>query len=202
MQLWLWTLRHLQRATDPDGAKLYQGSRQGVSFPMADALAWILAARQQTLDVLELEKHGPIDPATASEVPELVPFLMDLCHVQAARAAGEVARVCTDLVFGYRPHPCWDGAGGSSCYGAAELESLEDVIPGIAATARFYADVVEADGSHASKAGPCVSIEGLEPFERLRAKLDGCLSGSRLAKDRAAEALTRVAVPDGPDYPA
>jgi alkylation response protein AidB-like acyl-CoA dehydrogenase len=201
MQLWLWTLRHLQRATDPDGAKLYQGSRQGVSFPMADALAWILAARQQALDVLELEMHGPVDPAAAVEVPELVPFLMDLCHVQAARAAGEVARVCTDLVFGYRPHPSWDAAGQSSCYGAAELESIEDVIPGIAATARFYTDVVEIDGSHASKAGPCVSIEGLGPFERLRAKLDGCLTGSRLAKDRAAEALTHVAVPEAPDYP-
>ncbi len=77
MQLWLWTLRHLQRATDPDGARLYQGSRQGVSFPMADALAWILAARQQALDVNELERQGPSDPAVAARVPELVPFLMD-----------------------------------------------------------------------------------------------------------------------------
>ena len=27
MQLWLWTLDHLQKATDADGAKLYQSSR-------------------------------------------------------------------------------------------------------------------------------------------------------------------------------
>ncbi len=113
-----------------------------------------------------------------------------------------MARVCTELVYGYRPHPAWGEAGQSSCYGAAELELLDDVIPGIAATARFYTDVVEVDGSHPWKAGPCVNREGLEPFERLRAKLDGCLTGSRLAKDRAAEALTRVSVPDVPDYPA
>ncbi|MCX7887271.1 MAG: acyl-CoA/acyl-ACP dehydrogenase, partial [Verrucomicrobiae bacterium] len=38
MQLWRWTLRHLQQATDADGKKLYHGNRQGVTFPMADAL--------------------------------------------------------------------------------------------------------------------------------------------------------------------
>ena len=39
---------------DDDGEKLYHRSRQGVSFPLADALAWIMAARQQILDTLEL----------------------------------------------------------------------------------------------------------------------------------------------------
>jgi hypothetical protein len=32
--------------------------------------------------------------------------------------------------------------------------------------------------------------------------MDGCLTGSRLAKDRAADALTRVMIPEAPDYPA
>ena len=107
-----------------------------------------------------------------------------------ARAAGEVGRVCTELLFGYRRHPAWDGPGRATCYVADELEALEDVIPGIAATARFYSDVVEIDGSHQDKAGPCANTEGLDPFMRMRAKMDGCLTGSRLAKDRAAEALT------------
>jgi hypothetical protein len=201
MQMWLWTLQYLQHATDPSGAKLYQSSRQGVTFPLADALAWLLAARQQILDVVELERTGRAAPAVADAVGEVVPFLMDLCHVQAAQAAGEVGRVCTELLFGYRRHPAWDGPDRTTCYVADELEALEEVIPGIAATARFYSDVVEIDGSHQPKAGPCANTDGLEPFMRLRAKMDGCLTGSRLAKDRAAEALTHVAIADAPDYP-
>jgi alkylation response protein AidB-like acyl-CoA dehydrogenase len=201
MQMWLWTLQHLQSATDATGAKLYQSSRQGVTFPLADALAWLLAARQQILDMVELERAGPAVPAVAGQLGEVVPFLMDLCHVQAARAAGEVGRVCTELLFGYRRHPAWDGPDRATCYVADELEALEEVIPGIAATARFYSDVVEIDGSHQAKAGPCANTDGLEPFMRMRAKMDGCLTGSRLAKDRAAEALTQVAIADAPAYP-
>jgi alkylation response protein AidB-like acyl-CoA dehydrogenase len=201
MQMWLWTLQYLQQATDPGGARLYQSSRQGVSFPLADALSWILAARQQVLDVIELEKTGPSHPVVAEQLPTLVPFLVDLCHVQTARAAGEVGRLCTDLVFGYRRHPAWDEPGRSSCYLANELDALEEVIPGIAATARFYSDVIEIDGAHPPKAGPCANTDGLEPFLRLRAKLDGCLTGSRLAKDRAADALTHVVIPEALGYP-
>src|SRR3989338_10161858 len=55
MELWLWTMGHLQTAKDADCAPLYQGNRQGVTFPLADALCWLLAARFQILDVLELE---------------------------------------------------------------------------------------------------------------------------------------------------
>ena len=40
-----------------------------------------------------------------------------------------------------------------------------------------------------------MQFTGLEAFVRLRAKLDGCLTGGRLAKDRAAEALTKVMIP-------
>jgi hypothetical protein len=42
----------------------------------------------------------------------------------------------------------------------------------------------------------------LQTFQQLRAKLDGCLTGARLAKDRAADALTTVMIPEAPDYPA
>jgi hypothetical protein len=31
--------------------------------------------------------------------------------VQAARAAGEVGRICAELVFGYNRHPAWDTEG-------------------------------------------------------------------------------------------
>jgi len=36
----------------------------------------------------------------------------------------------------------------------------------------------------------------------LHAKLAGCLTGSRLAKDRAAEAVSKIMIPEALDYPA
>jgi hypothetical protein len=59
---------------------------------------------------------------------------------------------------------------------------------------------VAADGSHPVKAGPCAQATGLETFSRLRTKLDRCLTGSRVSKDRAAEALTEVMIPEALDY--
>ena len=79
--------------------------------------------------------------------------------------------------------------------------ALEGIIPGIDGSARAYADVTEASEAHPLKAGPCVQFNGLEAFVRLRAKLDGCLTGARLAKDRAADALTKVMIPEALDYP-
>jgi alkylation response protein AidB-like acyl-CoA dehydrogenase len=202
MQMWIWTLRHLQKAADADGGKLYQSSRQGVTFPLADALCWLLASRCQINDLLELERKGPENPALADALPGTIAFLTDLCHVQAARAAGEVGRICAELVFGYNRHPAWDEEGCSSCYQSGDLEAMEALVPGSSSLARGYADVIEADGSHPIKAGPCVSFHGLDQFARLRVRVDGCLTGSQLAKDRAAEALTKVMIPEALDYPA
>jgi alkylation response protein AidB-like acyl-CoA dehydrogenase len=189
MQLWLWTLHHLQGATDADGGKLYQGNRQGVTFPLADALCWLLANRCQTLDLLELEAKGPESAVPAEGLPGVLGFLTDLCHVQAARAAGEVGRVCAELVYGYNRHAAWDsdaGCGPDACDPLA---------------------TIGVDGSGTTmpvgpKAGPCVRFDGMEAFARLRLKLDGCLTGVRLAKDRAAAALTKVMIPEALDYPA
>jgi len=202
MQMWLWTLGHLRRVGDADGEKLYQGARQGVTFPLADALCWLLASRFQILDLIELEKKGPENPTLAEGLPGLVAFLTDLCHVQAARAAGEVGRICAELVHGYNRHPAWDTEGCASCYQAEDLEAMESLIPGIASIARGYTDVIENEGTHPAKAGPCVRFEGLDQFSRLRVRMDGCLTGSQLAKDRAAEALTKVMIPEALDYPA
>jgi alkylation response protein AidB-like acyl-CoA dehydrogenase len=199
MQMWLWTLEHLLVATDADGQKLYQGARQGVTFSLADALCWLLASRFQILDLLEVEAKGPQNLAVAEALGGLLPFLADLCHLQTARAAGEVGRVCAALVFGYNRHPAWDTEGYEGCYRTDELIELEGLIPGLGSVAT---EVVGADGSHPPKAGPCVRFDGLEEFVRLRTRLDGCLTGSQLAKDRAAESLTKVMIPAALDYPA
>jgi hypothetical protein len=133
MQMWLWTLNHLQKASDADGGKLYQGSRQGVTFPLADALCWLLASRCQILDLLELEKKGPSVPTVAEGLSGLSAFLTDLCHVPAARAAGEAGRVCAELVFGVQSSPGL-GHGGlrlllsgrrSRVHGSADSWNLE-----------------------------------------------------------------------------
>jgi len=172
MELWLWTLRHLQGATDANGQKLYQSNRQGVTFPLADALCWLLASRQQILDVVNLEISAPEHPSVAEELPGVLSFLVSLCHVQAARAAGEVSRVCADLVFGYNAHPEWTEEACAAC-----------------------------EGSKPAKAGPCPEAAELQPFLLLSRKLSVCLTGSRLAKDRAATALSQVMIPEALDYP-
>jgi alkylation response protein AidB-like acyl-CoA dehydrogenase len=200
-QLWLWSLQHIQAAADADGVKLYHKTRQGVTFPLTDALCWLLAVRYQILDTLALASKGPENPALADALPGFVAFYSDLCHVQSARAAGETSRICADLVYGYRSHPTWNREACQGCYDADDLDILEGIIPGIASSARGLADVKEPGEAHPRKAGPCVCFDGLEEFARLRGKLDGCLSGSRLAKDRAAEALTTVMIPEALDYP-
>ncbi len=198
MQVWRWTLRHLQTANDAYGERLYQSARQGVTFRLADALCWLLASRQQILDVLALEAEGPLNPALTEGLAGTVSFLSDLCHIQAARAAGEVGRICAELVYGYRRHPAWDDPGHPGCYTSEELDMLESFAPGMAACAL---DVIQSDGSHPSKAGPCAGCNGAEQFQRMRSRLDACLTGAALARDRAAEALAKVMIPEALDYP-
>jgi alkylation response protein AidB-like acyl-CoA dehydrogenase len=189
MQLWLWTLKHLEKACDADGGKLFLGNRQGVTFPLTDALCWLLASRAQILDLLELAAKGPGNPTVAEGLPGLLRFFTDLCHVQAGRAAGEVGRICAELVYGYNRHPAWDG---DACCGPDAADPL------LAVSTDSSASTMPVG----PKAGPCVCFDGLEAFGRLRLKLDGCLTGVRLAKDRAAAALTKVMIPEALDYPA
>jgi alkylation response protein AidB-like acyl-CoA dehydrogenase len=199
MRMWQWTLEYLQKATDADGNRLYHGQRQGVTFPLADALCWLLASRYQILDVFELEARGAAEAAVAEALPGTVQFLSDLCRAQSAQAAGEVSRICAELVFGYNQHPSWDEEGCRTCFAPAELDELEETMPGISA---FAVDVVAADGSHPQKAGPCAGCNGSADFLRLQNKLCCCLNGSRLAKDRAAETVSKVMIPEALDYPA
>jgi alkylation response protein AidB-like acyl-CoA dehydrogenase len=156
MELWAWTLEHLQSAKEATGAKLFSGNRHGVVFPLADALCWLLASRQQILDVLELEEKGPQNPVVAEGLAGYVNTFSDLAAVQAASAAGEASRICAELVYGFN-------AAESCCNGAAS--------------------------------------GAVEPFAKLRTKVDACLAGSRLAKDRAADALAKVMIPEALDYP-
>ena len=76
----------------------------------------------------------------AEALPGYVQFFTDLCHVQAARAAGEVGRICSELVFGYLRHPSWE-KDGAACYQGDELLALEALMPGIDSGAGAAGDV-------------------------------------------------------------
>ena len=162
MELWLWTREHLSTAKDANGRDLYSNQRHGVTFPLADALAGLVATYHLVLDVLELKQHGPANAALAEGIDGLIAFYNDLCHVHSATAAGEAGRICAELVFGYK----------------AALDSGAD--------------------AQAALAG---ALSDMAPFIALRAAVDASLAGSKLAKDRAAESLARVMIPEVLDYP-
>jgi hypothetical protein len=173
LELWSWTMDHFRTG---EGARAESASR--AADVLAETLAPLLAAR---CFVMDLEAT----PAARTQLRA------DLSQVYASRAAAQTGAACAELVFGYRRHLVWDAEGCASCFSGDELDDLEAMIPGIASGARMSSDVVEADGSHPSKRGPCAHFEGVEAFTRLRSRLDGCLTGAGIARDRAAAALAR-----------
>lgn len=150
MDLWLWALSYLQKSKDAVGKPLYHPQRHGVVFPFADSLCWLLASREQILDLLELEAKGPENPVVAEGLAGFTNFFSDLCHLQAARAAGEVVRITSELIYGYQ----------------------------------FGMDSVDE-----------------ETFRKLRNQVEVSMAGSRLSKDRAAVAVSKVMIPEALDYP-
>ena len=161
-KLWSWTLDQF-RNTAPAVDEL------------AATVAPLLAARALVLEV----------------VPTKSELRLDFAHVYAAHVSAIAGATCAELVFGYRRHLVWDAEGCATCYAGDEIEELEAVIPGFTAGARTTVDIVESDGSHPAKRGPCARVDGVEFFLRLRNRLDACLSGSRIAKDRAAAVIAR-----------
>jgi len=105
MKLWAWTIDFLESHGDPSGKKLYHGKRQGVTFPLADAVCWLLSARSLLEDTIELKTKGADNPVLADSIDGFASFYADLCHVHIARAAGEVSRICANLVFGFQDSP-------------------------------------------------------------------------------------------------
>jgi alkylation response protein AidB-like acyl-CoA dehydrogenase len=160
MELWYWSREYLSTAKDAHGRDLYSNQRHGVTYPLADALAWLVATYRLVLDVIELRDKGTAHPALADGIDGLVSFYSDLTHLHCATAAGEATRICAELVFGYRAE------------------------------------------SDAARAGDPDAFADVAPFITLRTKVDGSLAGSKLAKDRAAESLSHVMIPEVLDYPA
>ena len=117
MEMWLWTLHHLQDSNDADGAKLYHSSRQAVTFALADALCWLLASRAQILDLLELEEKGPQNPAVAEALPGArlnSSPISAMCKPRArpAKWAASAPSWCSAI----SRHPAWDSDACRTCY--------------------------------------------------------------------------------------
>jgi hypothetical protein len=187
LELWAWTMRSFRTG---EMSQNEAGSR--AVDELSDAIAPLLAARSLALEVAA---------KAAAKTPAEAELWTDLCHAYSARVSAAAGSTCAELVFGYRSHLTWDEAGCATCYTADQLEEMEALMPGMSSVAGV--DVIEADGSHPSKRGPCVRFDGVDTFIRLRNKLDGCLTGARLAKERAAVAVSRsiatatAAVPAG-----
>lgn len=170
LEVWAWSLNHFRTG---DGSR-FSSAAQALD-ELTEAVCPLIASRCL---VLAADMSGD-------------ELRTDLSQVQAGRSAAAVGATCAELVFGYRRHMVWDAEGCAVCFDGEDVDDLEAIMPGIASGARMGADVVEGDGSHPSKRGPCASFAGLDTFIRLRARLDGCLTGARLAKDRAAAAIER-----------
>jgi hypothetical protein len=162
MELWVWSREYLSTAKDAHGRELYSNQRHGVTYPLADALAWLVATYHLVLDVIELKARGPENLALAEGIDGLVNFYTDLTHIHCATSAGEATKICAELVFGYRK-----------------------------ASDAAIAEPADAPGA----------FQDVAPFIALRTKVDASLAGSKLAKDRAAESLAHVMIPEVLDYP-
>jgi alkylation response protein AidB-like acyl-CoA dehydrogenase len=125
MELWFWSREYLSSAKDAYGRDLYSNQRHGVTYPLADALAWLVATYHLVLDVIELTQKGPENAALAEGIDGLVNFYTDLTHIHCATAAGEATRICAELVFGYRAEP--DASGG-----VPGADAFSDVAPFVA----------------------------------------------------------------------
>ena len=177
MELWLWTLNHLQTARTRT-AKLYQSARQGVTFPLADALCWLLASRCQILDLLELRDPGTREPVAGRGTRKawsISSATSATCRppVPPAKSAASAPNWST-VTDGIRRGPAIAAAPATG-RGPRRLGRHH---PG---HRRFrhgpYGDVTEPGQEHPAKAGPCACFDGTEPFVRLRMSSTVCLTG-------------------------
>lgn len=171
------------------------------SVALADALCWLLATRSQILDVLELGRQRARQPdlgRRAGRVRELLHRPLPRAHGTGRRRSrahlrGTGLRLQPPPRMGMRFD--WQLQQGHRCRharsGHARLLNVRGCHQG--GTRRNPADARQGRPLRLP-----VGHRGL----LVELKLDGCLTGTRLAKDRAAKAVTQVMIPEALDYPA
>ena len=164
------TLRDISK--DAAGKKLGASQRHGVVFPMADALAGLMAAKSFHADVKHLALTGGDHPVVGPELESYLNTFNDLLGTIAGNVAGEAARVCAEVVFGFNAADAENGNTGI-------FQALHTLL-------------TKQHGADAEKQAE---------FCALRAKVDASLAGTKIAKDNAAKCLTTVMIPEALDYP-
>lgn len=101
LRLWAWTRSFAATAKDPAGKKLGASQRHGVVFPLADALAGLMAANSLREDIKFLAINGKDHPVVGPELEGYVNTFNDLLGTVVADVAGETGKICAGVVYGF-----------------------------------------------------------------------------------------------------
>jgi len=101
LRLWSWTRAFAAGAKDPNGKKLGASQRHGVVFPLADALAGLMAAKSFHADIKFLAQNGADHPVVGPELQGYLNTFNDLLGTVVADVAGEAAKICSGVVYGF-----------------------------------------------------------------------------------------------------
>ena len=101
LRLWAWTRAFAAGAKDPNGKKLGASQRHGVVFPLSDALAGLMAAKSFHADIKFLALNGAEHPVVGPELQGYLNTFNDLLGTVVADVAGEAAKICSSVVYGF-----------------------------------------------------------------------------------------------------
>ena len=101
LRLWAWTRAFAAGAKDPNGKKLGASQRHGVVFPLSDALAGLMAAKSFHADIKFLALNGAEHPVVGPELQGYLNTFNDLLGTVIADVAGEAAKICSGVVYGF-----------------------------------------------------------------------------------------------------
>ena len=101
LRLWSWTRAFAAGAKDPNGKKLGASQRHGVVFPLADAIAGLMAAKSFHADIKFLAQNGAEHPVVGPELPGYLNTFNDLLGTIVADVAGEAGKICSGIVYGF-----------------------------------------------------------------------------------------------------
>ena len=123
LRLWSWTQAFAKTAKDPNGKKLGASQRHGVVFPLADALAGLMAAKSFHADIKFLAQNGADHPVVGPELEGYLNTFNDLLGTVVADVVGEAVKICTGVVYGFSAATTEDKAAYCALRGALD-ESL------------------------------------------------------------------------------
>ncbi len=125
LRLWSWTQNFAKTAKDPNGKKLGASQRHGVVFPLADALAGLMAAKCFHADIKFLAQNGKDHPVVGPELESYLNTFNDLLGTVVADVAGDAGKICSGIVFGFGAATAEDKAA----YAALRL-ALDEALAG------------------------------------------------------------------------